>query len=77
MGLKVTHDGSAPGEVAENCCVCRIPTRYWWGKGERNVAICQACALSAKAEDMPTKKDWIAKERSLSQRRLVATDGGG
>ena len=43
MGLKITHDGSLPGEVQENCCMCRTPTRYWWGKGERNVALCPDC----------------------------------
>ena len=65
MGLKITHDGSLPGEVQENCCMCRTPTRYWWGKGERNVALCPDCAKTTKAADLPTKAEWCAgKEES-------------
>lgn len=68
MALKVVHDGSDPSEVAENCCLCRAPTRWWWGTGARNVALCQSCAKTAKKSDLPTKADWVAKERALNPR---------
>ena len=64
MGLKIVHDGSGPGEVQENCCVCRKPTRYWWGKGVQNVALCPECAKKTKASELPTKAEWIEKERA-------------
>ena len=64
MALKVIHDGTGTGDVAERCCVCRTKTRFWWGKGERNVALCEACAKKVKSKDLPTKAEWIQKERS-------------
>lgn len=68
MVLKVFHDGSEPGEPMENCCLCRAATRWWWGTGARNVALCQSCAKTAKESDLPTKVEWCAKERQLNPR---------
>jgi hypothetical protein len=66
MGLKIVHDGSKPGDVQENCCMCRKPTRWWWGTGARNVALCPDCAKTTKASELPTKEAWCAKERKLN-----------
>lgn len=67
MGLKIVHDGSNPGDVHENCCICRTPTPWWWGTGARNVALCPDCAKTAKARELPTKEVWCAIERKLNQ----------
>jgi hypothetical protein len=66
MGLKIVHDGSKPGDVQENCCMCRKPTPWWWGTGSRNVALCHDCAKTTKACELPTKEEWCAKERKLN-----------
>jgi len=63
MGLKIVHDGSLPGDVQENCCMCCKPTRWWWGTGERNVALCPECAKTTKDSQLPSKAEWIASER--------------
>lgn len=68
MGLKIVHDGTGPGEVQERCCICRAPTRWWYGTGTRNVALCPDCAKTARATALPTKAEWIAKERAIRLR---------
>lgn len=68
MALKVVHDGSEPGEPAENCCLCRAPTRWWWGTGARNVALCPTCATRASADSLPTKAQWIDAEIDAEKR---------
>jgi hypothetical protein len=73
MALKIVHDGSLAGDVQENCCMCRKPTRFWWGTGARNVALCPDCAKTTKARDLPTKADLVKKERRLTPR--IATFG--
>jgi len=65
MALKITHDGTQPGEVQEKCCLCRKPTRYWWGTGALNVALCPDCAKITKAIELPTKAEWCTKERAI------------
>lgn len=55
-------------EVRENCCLCRAPTKYWFGAGLQNVALCRACADQAKEEDLPTKKQWCEEERKRNPR---------
>ena len=57
---------------AENCCVCREPTRYWYGSGPLNVALCQACAIRANQETLPTKKQWIEAESRANKRPSFA-----
>jgi len=70
--LVVHHDGTGDGEVAELCCLCRTPTRYWWGTGPLNVALCQKCAKTAKKRDLPTKAEWVEKERKLAKLERIA-----
>lgn len=65
MTLKVHHDGSPEGEIAERCCMCRAKT-YFWHKSD--VALCLACAKTTKLADLPTKREWCDKEASLRQR---------
>jgi len=60
--LKVKHDGTPPGEVQENCCLCRAKTRYWHSS---DVALCETCAKTATLKDLPTKAAWCAKEKSI------------
>lgn len=65
MPVDVIHDGTSFHEPAENCCVCRKPTRFWYGTGDANVALCQNCALHVTAKELPSKKDWSNKERAI------------
>lgn len=51
-----------PG-VKENCCLCRAPTAFWYVP--KDVALCPKCAVTASPESIPTKKEWIDKERAL------------
>ena len=51
----------------ENCCVCRHFTRYWYGTGALNVALCQACAQRADAATLPTKQEWCERERNSAK----------
>lgn len=67
MSLKVVHDGSGLGDVLENCCMCRKPTPWWYGKGYRNVALCEACAETTSATKLPTKRQWLDNERNLER----------
>lgn len=64
--LKVTHDGTKPGEAQELCCMCRAPTRYWHYS---DVALCPTCAKITKREELPTKADWCAKEEAIARAR--------
>ena len=66
MGLNIVHDGSEQDDVLERCCMCRKPTSWWWGIGAQNVALCPECAKTTKDTELPTKDEWIAKERKLS-----------
>lgn len=60
MAVKVTHDGTDWREPAENCCICRQPTSYWYRTGDRNVALCQACAWkAATAALLSVNMPWI------------------
>lgn len=68
MSITIVHDGSEPGDVQENCCKCRTPTRFWYGEGASNVALCPSCADKYTIDDLPTKKEWCESERALSQR---------
>ena len=65
-----------PGGAAvwplENCCVCRMPTSYWFGTGSLNVALCQACAIRAETATLPTKKEWCERERKLMKQPSFA-----
>lgn len=63
MAVHVVHDGTKPGEVQERCCLCRTKTRYWYTP--KDVALCQQCAQTATAKEIPTKREWIAKESTL------------
>lgn len=73
--LKVTHDGSSKREPSENCCLCHRPTRFWWGKGPANVALCESCAKTAKRTDLPTKEEWFLLEgaRAALVKRFLPT----
>ena len=57
---------------AEACCVCRAPTRYWYGSGVLNVALCQGCAIRADPETIPNKLEWIEAETMANKRPSFA-----
>lgn len=61
MSLKIVHEGFMEGPM-ENCCMCRTPTR-WWHLSD--VALCPACAKKTKRTALPTKQEWVEKERAL------------
>lgn len=61
--LKITHDGTRPGEVQERCCKCRKPTRWWYAP--KDVAVCPECAAYTTPEDLPSKDEWCAKEDAI------------
>ena len=61
MALKVTHDASAP---KERCCLCRTPTIAWYNTKE--VALCFTCAKTAKHSYLPSKAEWLRRERELA-----------
>ena len=64
MSLKLTHDGSSPGDVQERCCMCRAPTRWWYAPAD--VALCPPCGKTTKRDSLPTKREWCAKEAKLN-----------
>jgi hypothetical protein len=47
----------------ERCCLCRERTPFWFTP--KDVALCRPCAKTATADKLPTKEEWIAKERAL------------
>ena len=56
------------GLPLELCCVCRHPTSWWYGSGPKNVALCPECAEAINEEELPTKAEWLAKEREITLR---------
>lgn len=53
-------------DVMERCCLCRAHTRYWYRPAD--VALCSFCAQTATAEQIPTKREWLDKERALTKK---------
>lgn len=62
--LELTHDGEPRSEVAERCCFCRKPTRFWFAP--KDVAVCSSCAVEALPDAVPSKAEWCSKERIMS-----------
>ena len=61
--VKLDPDSVLFISVKENCCLCRAPTAYWFVP--KDVALCLACAETTTPEEIPSKKEWIEKERAL------------
>lgn len=59
-----------PFDPLERCCFCRTKTGFWTTLKDRKpgdqVACCEVCARRAKAEDVPSKRDWCRRERIAS-----------
>ena len=68
MAIPVHHEpaGVLFASVMEHCCMCRTPTRFWHQPVD--VALCPSCADTTAMEQLPTKAEWLAKERALTQR---------
>lgn len=50
----------------ERCCICDSKTKFWYEPND--VALCPTCAESAEAAALPSKPNWIAKQRQLHPR---------
>lgn len=57
--------------IKERCCFCLERTSYWTNLSGRNegaqVACCPKCAKTHDAKEVPTKKEWMEKERGKGQ----------
>jgi hypothetical protein len=60
--VKVKREPKGMGPF-ERCCICREPTPFWYTP--KDVALCRACARTAKVKDLPDKAAWVTKERAL------------
>jgi len=53
----------------ERCCFCRAATTFWTLHPDpckvtgKSVACCEACAERGHREDLPTKEQWMRRER--------------
>ena len=60
----------APDGVAvERCCFCREKTR--WRFAPKDVAVCMQCADVAMIKDVPSKADWLRREKIASQKERI------
>lgn len=73
MSITVRKEPDNGGWPLENCCMCRKPTAYWFGTGDKNVALCQLCAAEHQESDLPTKAEWIAAELARNPRPFWVT----
>lgn len=60
--LKVTPEPDGL-EGMEHCCLCRVPTRFWYKP--KDVALCVDCAKTATVAKLPSKSAWCTAERYL------------
>lgn len=69
MSLTVVHEPADvfAGDAIERCCMCRAKTRYWYRPND--VAMCPSCAKVTRRYQVPTKAEWIAKERKIMARQ--------
>lgn len=64
--IEVKHEvGVEDLASIERCCFCREATRFWYLPND--VACCKSCAEKAEPEDVPTKQEWIRRERIASK----------
>jgi predicted amidophosphoribosyltransferase len=62
MSIKIHKEPATVSRFElENCCFCRRPTPFWTEGGQ--VACCERCAARGYPEDLPTKEEWIRRER--------------
>ena len=54
----------------EHCCLCRERTHFWYTP--KDVALCRPCAKTATETALPTKEEWIAKERARRGEQIAA-----
>jgi hypothetical protein len=64
MPFEVVHDGSGRFDPVENCGICRQKTRYWYRP--KDVAVCPECAKTRMPTEVPSKSEWVARERQLT-----------
>jgi len=61
--LQVTKEPRGLARMGlERCCLCREHTPFWYTP--KDVALCRPCAKTATADRLPTKEEWVAKERA-------------
>ena len=47
----------------ELCCFCDAPTLMWTGTGGDAVACCSYCSRIHEPAELPSKKEWMARNR--------------
>lgn len=64
--------GDLKGMDKEKCCMCRAKTDTWTKLSDRKpgeqVALCEKCAESFSPANIPTKQEWMKKERAIGNR---------
>jgi hypothetical protein len=61
--IKVTKEPSIFRKCPmENCFKCGNKTDYWYVP--KDVACCQSCASEVKVKDVPSKAEWMKRERA-------------
>ncbi len=71
MSVKVVHEGYSSrdtGGILEDCCICDLPTPYWYGTGALNVPLCQWCAAQVSAEHIPTREQLRIKRKRAEKK---------
>lgn len=78
--VDVKADGVRTQDL-EECCMCGEPTSTWFA--EKDVPVCRSCGRSSRADDVPTKRQWLNDTRSddepvlpRSWKPLVTTEEG-
>ena len=54
--VTIEREDSEYGPPYEKCCVCSIPTPFWYV--ENDVPLCGMCAANMEEKDVPTKEEY-------------------
>lgn len=65
--IPISRDSDPDPTGRERCCFCRTPTFFWTvlsgRKPGQQVACCDICASRGEPKDVPSKTDWLRRER--------------
>jgi hypothetical protein len=59
VSIPLVRDSSTAAHDYEHCCFCFKPARHWYVP--KDVAVCEECASSRSASEVPTKALWCAE----------------
>jgi hypothetical protein len=69
-GIPVEDHTDPEDRRGERCCFYRVFTNHWTALPDRTpggqVACCRDCAKTRKPIEVPTKHDWCARERDIT-----------